>query len=366
MAGPHDPDHAPGAGLALRAEAEATAHITATKEQRMVKESRTQTRFWLVMATLIPGLAALAIGFIFFSALPGTLAAETIGAGLALLVVCILLLTGVWGPARNAEPGGASASVVTSDRPAEPSAAAPASPDIAPEALPQAAPTAIEPEPSAEDAAPPDAERAPEPAASGADEREASVGLAASGDAPTASAAPPALEPAPAAEPAPTRDAPKRPTGQRGQNGHATPATTAPRTRARRASTDGAVPPLPALTNLPQRFPLPIGSKQLDTEAEDLSNLLGAVAEQTVTAVVTRGQPGLEHRARLAGKIDAFRQEMAVDPDYAPVAAFLESLVALLRAARPIPAAAALVDPFDGLYESVLTLIRSKTRKSNG
>ena len=348
MAGPHDPDHASSAGLALRADSEETAQLVSTKEERAVNDSRTPPRFWLVLATLVPGLAALAIGFIFFSALPGTLAAETIGAGLALLAVSVLLLTGVWGPAKGAQPVGALAvaPVAAPDHRDEPSSpAVPASPDIAPQTPAQTAPTTTTSESSIDDITTPGTAHAPASDASSADQNEAAV--AASPDAPTA----------PSASPGAT---PKGPASQGKQNGHAAPA--APRTRASRAPVDDTPLPLPPTLNLAQQFPPFAGSAQLEFEPEALSKLLGDVAEQTVTAVVTRGQPGKEHRARLAEKIDAFRRDLAVDPNYAPIVAYLEAMVALLRAGKPIAASTPLVDPFDQLYEYVLTLIQRKTR----
>jgi hypothetical protein len=358
MAGPHDSDHAHGTGLTLRAEAEETAHSTPAKDERIVKASRAGSRFWLAMAALVPGLAALAIGFIYFSSLHGTLAAETIGAGLALLIVSSLLLSGVWGPAKSAEPGSADTPITA---PAQPAASSPPAAPAFPEALPQTAPTIPSPESPAEALALPGTAYPSEPDTPNAGKREANAAAALDAETSPGAAAPGA---APAAELAPTSEAPKRPARQKTQNGHAAPATRAPRTRAKRAPKDGAAAPLPSITRLSQHFPLPAGSKQIDTQAEDLGSLLGMVAEQTVTAVITEGQPGAEHRARLAEKIDAFRQDMAVDPDYAPVVAFLESLVALLRAARPIPPVKTLVDPFDGLYEGVVSLIRSKTENS--
>jgi len=116
---------------------------------------------------------------------------------------------------------------------------------------------------------------------------------------------------------------------------------------------------------LPHDYPRPSGGYWIDAEAEDLSQLLGDVAEQTVMAVATRGQRGVERRERMASKIDAFGQEMSVDPSFAPVVAFLESISALLRAGKPIPASKELVDPFNGLYDAVLTFIRRKTGRTH-
>lgn len=361
MAGPHDPDHASSAGLALRAESEETAHFVSTKEARAVNDSRTPPRFWLVLATLVPGLAALAIGIIFFSALPGTLAAETIGAGLALLIVCVLLLTGVWGPVKRAQPSGAlaAASVAAPDRTAEP--AAPTSPDSTPETPSQTAPTTAT-EASNDAAVLPEAVAVPELDAAEAGESAASAAAALPDAPPAPRRATPKPEPAPTKEPpTPRRATPKRAAGQTGQNGHAIPA--APRTRASRTPLDDAPLPLPPPLNLAEHFPPFAGPPQLEIDPEKLGTLLGDVADQAVTAVVTSGPPGVEHRTRLAERIDAFRRDLAIDPNYAPIAAFLEAMVALLRAGEPIPASEPLVDPFDGLYEYVLLLIERKTGK---
>jgi hypothetical protein len=330
MPGPHDPDHTGSAGVALSDAGEETGNHLSSKEEGTVKGSRARTRFWLGMAALLSGLATLAIGLIFFSTWPGVLAAETIGAGLALLAICGLLLPDTR-RAATASPHTADAPDAALDHPAEPpSATALASPDAASATLePPAAPAA-----------------APEPAA----------------EQPEASAAP-AVAPEPAAPEAAPASQPTQPkTGLPQQNGHAAAART-PRSRSK-AEADASVP-RPPLTNLPLSYPRPSGGYPLDTEAEDLSQLLGDVAEQTVIAIVTRGQRGKERRERMASKIDAFSQDMAVDPNYAPIVAFLESISALLRAGQPIPASQALVDPFDGLYGYVITLIRRKTGRTH-
>ncbi|HEY7350160.1 MAG TPA: hypothetical protein VH599_17710 [Ktedonobacterales bacterium] len=348
MPGPHDPNYTSSAGLVLRDEGEETGNPTSTKEEGTVKGSRTLTRFWLVMATLLLGLAALVIGFIFFSAWPGVLASEAIGAGLALLASCVLLLTGVRRDDAHSPASAADASDTAIHQPAEPSPAAlPAPPVLASTATREApaAPT-IAPMP----------ERAPESAAPGAEQREAS-----------APAAPPTTpEPAsiPPAEPAAPHKPTRPKTDSTAQNGHAATAEAISRASRPQARDDTPVP-MPPLTNLPQSYPRPSGGYSLDTEAEDLSQLLGDVAEQTVIAAATRGKRGVERRERMASKIDAFSQEMAADPNFAPVVAFLESISALLRAGAPIPASQELVDPFDGLYGYVLTLIRRKTGKTH-
>ena len=338
MPGPHDPNHTGNAGVALSDAGEETGNPISSKEGGTVKGSRARTRFWLGMAALLLGLATLAIAFIFFSTWPGVLAAETFGAGLALLAICALLLP-TTRRAAVASPDSASAATDAAlERPAEPSSA------VAP------ADTAIA---TLEPPAAPVAEPASEPAAASA-----APGV----DQPEASAAPAAAPESGAPEAAPARQPTRPKTGAPPQNGHAAAART-PRTRAK---TEADIPvPRPPLTNLPLSYPRPSGGYSIDAEAEDLSQLLGDVAEQTVIAVATRGQRGVERRERMAGKIDAFSQEMAGDPNYAPIVAFLESISALLRVGQPIPASHALVDPFDGLYGYVITLIRRKTGRTH-
>jgi hypothetical protein len=334
MPGPHDPDHTSSAGLVLRDAGEETGNRMSAKEEDTVKGSRAPTRFWMVTAALLVGVVTLALGFIFFSTWPGVLAVEVIGAGLALLATGILL-TGAW--RASAQPTSPSATEALDDRPAEPApAVALVSPDSAP-SIP--AVTALEPP-----AAPASAPAPEQPEASAA--------------APEVPLAPPtALEAPPIPARKPTRPKASLPP----QNGHTAAEASRPRPRAR----DDTLLPRPPLTNLPQRYPRPSGGYSIDAEAEDLSQLLGDVAEQTVIAIATRGQRGVERRERMASKIDAFSQEMAADPHFAPVVAYLESISALLRAGQPIPAPKALVDPFDELYGYVLTLIRRKTGKTH-
>ncbi len=339
MPGPHDPNHTGSAGVALSDAGEETGKPISSKEEGTVKGLRARTRFWLGMAALLLGLATLAIGFFFFSTWPGVLAAETIGAGLALLAICALLLPSTR-RAASVSADTAAADDAALDHPGESSAAALASPDAATAAL--------------ESPAAPVAAPVPEPAAA--------ASAAPSAEPLETSAAPAAAPESVAPEAAPARQPTRPKTGVPPQNGHAA-ATRTPRTRAK---TDADMPvPRPPLTNLPLSYPRPSGGYSIDTEAEDLSQLLGDVAEQTVIAVATRGQRGKERRERMAGKIDAFSQEMAADPNYAPIVAFLESISALLRAGQPIPASQALVDPFDGLYGYVITLIRRKTGRTH-
>src|SRR5215472_16436235 len=111
MPSTHDPDHARGASLVLPGEAEETDHSAPARKESTVKDARSPARLWLGLAALSSGLAVLAAVLIFFSAWPGALAAELFGAGLALLAICALLLSGAWRSARShpitpAAPGG--------------------------------------------------------------------------------------------------------------------------------------------------------------------------------------------------------------------------------------------------------------------
>jgi hypothetical protein len=170
----------------------------------------------------------------------------------------------------------------------------------------------------------------------------------------------PEADTAAAPEAAPARKATRPKTSKPPQNGHSATVEAS----ASPSSASNEAPVLkPALTNLSQSYPRPVGGYSIDAEAEDLSQLLGDVAEQTVIVLATRGQRGVERRERMASKIDSFSQEMSADPHYEPVVAYLRSISALLRAGKPIPATHMLVDPFDGLYGYVLTLILRKTGK---
>ncbi len=354
MPSPHDPTHQSSTGLAIGDEGAETGNRISTKDEGTMKAARRPPRFWLGLAALLLGLATLAIVFFFFSTWSGVLAAEGVGAGLALLATCFLLVTGVWrDPASqraSSLPDGAL------DLPGETAPAATLEPTAvsAPEPTPSTPAAAIVEPPAAPAETP-----APEPAVASAapplEQPEA------------AEAAPPAtLEAAPAPEAAPTparkptRPRPAQPT----HNGHSGELE-AVRPKGSRSTGDDPPVAKPSLTTLPQSYPRPSGGFALDIEAEDLSQLLGDVSEQTVIAIATRGQRGVERRERMAGKIDSFSQEMSVDPDYAPVVAFLESISALLRAGKPIQPSRALVDPFDGLYGYVLTLIRRKTGQTH-
>jgi hypothetical protein len=117
---------------------------------------------------------------------------------------------------------------------------------------------------------------------------------------------------------------------------------------------------MPSLANLPERFHLSTTHAVIDEESDDLGDLLGRVAEQGAMLMTAKGQRGAQRRANLAQKIEQFQQEMARDPDYAPVANFFASMAALLRAGTLIPPVKPLEDPFDGLYQYVLTLVRRR------
>lgn len=357
MPGPHDPNPTSSAGVVLRDAGEEMGNPTSAKEEGTVKGMRSVARFWLVMAALLLGLATLAIGFIFFFFWPGVLAGESIGAGVALLALSGLLLIGAR-RATSSTISAADSSDATLDRPAEPSPANPiAPPDVAPTAHSDiASAAALEPPPAP--AAAPAAEPMPESAAPAAEQREVSAAAAPAPEAPAA----PESAPAPEAEPAPSRPAAPRTNGLAAQDGNAARAS---RTRPGPKNKSDVSLPGPPLSLLPRGYPRPSGGYSIDAEAEDLSQLLGDVAEQTVMALATRGQRGVERRERMASKIDAFGQEMSVDPNFAPVVAFLESISALLRAGKPIRASQALVDPFDGLYDAVLALIQRKTGKTH-
>ena len=320
MPSPHDPDHARGASVLLPDEMEETERPTPISNVSTGNDSPASARLWLGLVALLFGLAALATGLIFFSAWPGALAVEVVGAGLASLAICALVISGAWLPAR-AQPKEAS--------------------------IPDAAPDLPTLSPSAPSAMPPRPEIPSTPAVT-------SEPISAS--APDVSAVEESLQPA--AAPAPGKRA-TRPRQPAAQNGQQRPVRSTPRS----ASVPGSVtePRLPALTNLPAGLPPFVDRNLIDADANDLGDLLGDIAEQTVLAMLTRGQRGTQRRERMAAKIEAFRKEMALDSDYAAVTHFLESITGLLRAGTIMPASRPLIEPFDGLYEYVLTLIRRKS-----
>ncbi len=347
MSSPRGPDHSRSASLVLPEEAAETGHSTPTRKAIMVNESRTQVRFWLGLAAFLAGLALLAIGLIFFPTRPGTLAAEIVGSGVALLTVCVLLVSGVWRPvsAQQVEE------VVTPE--ATPERAVVSASTVAP-SQPAPSPPIFEPDVASQ--VTPPAEQAPEPSQASVSQETASA-VAGAASITTSESAP---EQAPAA-PADKGAARKRSkAAKKEQDGHP-----GARRRAPTKASSQTEPRLPALTNLPQSFPPFADRTLIDVEAEDLGELLGDIAEQSAMAMLTRGQRGAQRRERLAARIEAFRQEMARDPEYAPVAAFLEAVVGLLRAGTPIPAPTSLVEPFDGLYEYTLKLIRRKSRMTH-
>ena len=333
MPSPHDPDHSRGASVLLPEEMEETERPMPGGKTLKANHSPASARFWLGLMAFLFGLAALATGLIFFSAWPGALATEVIGAGLALLGICALVISGAWLPARYQTR----------------EASAPdASPDLATMPAPPAAPPRSEMPPSPSVSKEPIS--APALAVPTPEETiQADVNAAPGANAETPTAA------APEAAPGKRTTRPRKPAAQNGQQ----PARSTPR----QASTPGSVtePRLPALTNLPAGLPPFVDRNLIDAEASDLGDLLGDIAEQTVLAMLTRGQRGTQRRERMAAKIEAFRKEMALDPDYAAVANFLESITGLLRAGTVMPASRPLVEPFDGLYDYVLTLVRRKS-----
>lgn len=331
MPSPHDPDHSRGASVLLPEEMEETErHIPGGKALKS-NTPPALARFWLGLIAFLFGLATMTTGLILFSAWPGALAVEVMGAGLALLGICVLVISGAWLSAR-AQPREA----IISD----------ASPNLATLPAPPAAPSSPEIHPSP----PASTEPIIAPAVSPEEDTIQADGNVAAG----ASAETPA---AAASEAAPGKRA-TRPRKQADQNGQQ-PARPNPRP----VSALGSVtePRLPALTNLPIGLPPLVDRNLIDADANDLGDLLGDIAEQTVLAMLTRGQRGTQRRERMAAKIEAFRKEMTLDPDYAAVTNFLESITGLLRAGTIMPASRPLIEPFDGLYEYVLTLIRRKS-----
>src|SRR6185437_2606312 len=117
----------------------------------------------------------------------------------------------------------------------------------------------------------------PEPAAAPADPAEEPPAA-------TDAATPAASEaaPEPAAAPPPARKPTRPKTGQPMHNGHSGELEAV---RPTRPASDDAPVSKPSLTTLPQSYPRPSGGYALNAEAEDLSQLLGDVAEQTVIAI---------------------------------------------------------------------------------
>ncbi len=333
MPSPHDPDHSRGASVLLPEEMEETERPVPGDKALKANHPPASARFWLGLMACLFGLVVLATGLFFFSAWPGTLAVEVLGAGLALLGICALVISGAWLPVRY--------------QPRETSVPD-ASPDLPPLPVPPATPLKPEIHPSPSVSTEPIS--APALAVPPSEETIQVEGNAAPGASLETPAAAPEVTPAPGKR----ATSPRKPAAQNGQQ----PARSTPRP----ASTPGSVtePRLPALTNLPAGLPPFVDRNLIDAEASDLGDLLGDIAEQTVLAMLTRGQRGTQRRERMAAKIEAFRKEMALDPDYTAVANFLESITGLLRAGTIMPASRPLVEPFDGLYDYVLTLIRRK------
>jgi hypothetical protein len=330
--------------------AEETGRPLPDKKELKAPASPTSARFWLGLVAFLFGLAVLATGLIFFSDWPGALAVEVIGAGLALLAICALVISGAWLPARP-QPREA----ITAD----------ASHDLATLPVPTATSSKpeISPAPSAsiESSSAPAVEEPIQPGASSAPAGQAVE----EAPAPTEAPAVPDGEAVSAPDKRTTR--PRKPAAQNGQPGagaprrRSAPLAGAPRGAPASGISGVTAPRLPALTNLPAGLPPSVDRNLIDPDANDLGELLGDIAEQTVMVMLTRGQRGMARRERMAAKIEAFRKEMALDPDYAAVTNFLESIIGLLRAGAIVPASRPLVDPFDGLYDYVLTLIRRKS-----
>jgi hypothetical protein len=334
MPSPHDPDHTRGASVLLPEEMEETERHVSGGKALKANDSPSSARFWLGLIAFLFGLAVLATGLIFFSAWPGTLAVEVVGAGLALLGICALVISGAWLPTRP-RPKEASISDASPDLSTSPaSPATPPTPEIHSSPPASTEPISLPAVPSLEETI----------------QAEVNAATGASSETPAAAAS----EAAPAPGKRTTR--PQKPEAQNGQRQSARPSP-------RPSSALGSVtePRLPALTNLPAGLPPFVDRNLIDADANDMGDLLGDIAEQTVLAMLTRGQRGTQRRERMAAKIEVFRKEMAVDPDYAAVTNFLESITGLLRAGTIMPASRPLVEPFDGLYDYVLTLIRRKS-----
>ncbi|HEY7122506.1 MAG TPA: hypothetical protein VH540_01025 [Ktedonobacterales bacterium] len=323
----HDPNHSSGAGLVLSESAEETAEATLAGKVPSAQASRSRTGFWAGMVMALLGAVALGAGLIYFFARPGLLSLEGMGSGLGVLLLCGLLVVGarrlIEAPAEQAPPR------ITT--PLEPfDAPAPSEPLT----------SSVVPPPEAAPGAPADAAPA----------------------APTSDTLPePELEAAPAA---PGKKSARKPgksaSGTSAQNGH-TSAENVPTLTAGQAETSApGEATMPSLANLPERYHLSATHAVIDEDVDNLGDLLGRVAEQGAMLMTAKGRQGAQRRATLAGKIEQFQHDLAHDPDYAPVADFFASMAALLRAGKLIPPAKPLVDPFDGLYQYVLTLVRRR------
>jgi hypothetical protein len=341
----HDPNHSPGAGLVLSEGAEETAEATVAGKVPSTQASRSRTGFWAGIVMVLFGVATLGAGLIFFSVQPGLLSLEGMGSGLGLLVLCLLLVVGarrlIEAPPEE-EPAWTEAALEPSavSAPSEP----PMLPIVPPPVLPESTP-AVPPDASAPEAAPgvPVERAAPTPASGMPPE--------AAEEAPPAPAVPkqePAHQPARNMREAITR------------NGHARGESLPPRPVEHVEASAPEAVPRPSLANLPERFHLSATHAVIDEEVDDLGDLLGRVAEQGALLMTAKGRRGAARRANLANKIEQFQQEMARDPDYAPIADFFACMAALLRAGTLVPPVKPLEDPFDGLYQYVLTLVRRR------
>ncbi len=336
----HDPNHSHGAGLVLSEGAEETAEATAAGKAPGVRRPRSRAGFWVWIVMFLLGVAALGTGLIYYSVQPGLLSLEGMGAGLGLLMLCLLVVAG---RRRLIEPPTEEVPIRPKEE-LEPSAVAvPPAP-----LMPSTVSASVLPE--TPPAVPP-ASSAPEAALSVPVEPADAPASAAQAEAPPAPAAP---------KPKPARKLAKSPQQKSGQNGH-TMAEDLPALPAGQAETSTPEEiAMPSLAQLPERYHLSTTHAVIDEEADDLGDLLGRVAEQSALAMATKGPRGAQRRANLAEKIEQFQQEMARDPEYTPVANFFASMAALLRAGTLIPPVKRLEDPFDGLYQYVLTLVRRR------
>lgn len=340
----HDPNHSHSAGLVLSEGAEETAEATGAGKAPGARAARSSVGFWAWMVMFLLGVAALGTGLIFYSVQPGVLSLEGMGAGVGVLVLCLLLVVGarrlVEAPAGEApkqteatpEPADTSVSPEPPLLSAVPSAAPPESPPAVSPTLPTSeAALSVPVEPVSAPASATQAEAAAE-----------------------ASPAPAAPKPKPARKPT------KSPEEESAQNGQMAEEELPALADGQADTSAPEEIAMPSLAQLPERYHLSTTHAVIDEEADDLGDLLGRVAEQSALAMATKGARGAQRRANLAEKIEQFQQEMARDPEYTPVANFFESMAALLRAGTLIPPVKRLEDPFDGLYQYVLTLVRRR------
>ncbi len=337
----HDPNHSPGAGLVLSESAEETAEATLAGKVSSAQASRSRTGFWAGMVMIVLGAVALGAGLIYFFVAPGLLSLESMGSGLGVLLLCGLLVVGarrlIEAPAEQAPPR-ITTPLDSSDAPAPPE---PLTSSVVPPPVFPETPLAV---PLPEAALSDPVDTAPPASASDTPPEEA------------AEAAPAPAEP----KKRPARKPGKSASGTSAQNGHAL-AENVPTLAAGQAETSAPKDVvMPSLAHLPERYHLSATHAVIDEDVDTLGDLLGRVAEQGAMLMTAKGRQGAQRRANLAQKIEQFQQDMARDPDYMPVADFFAAMAALLRAGTLIPPVKPLVDPFDGLYQYVLTLVRRR------